>query len=203
MLLASACALSAKSQTKGTNAVGFGVRITDNKSEYNVGNTSYTYENRLRYYNLSYGRFVKDSRRLGVTAYYSNENSKGSNSASIDKGNNYGGSLNYTAYYPLFGKFYAFAGGNAGYLYGNRKSNVDGSGFRTTNQSNRYNVGATGGAAYFLSKRFAFEAQLLNADIYYQKEKIIGSNSKATSSSFNISSAGAITNLGFNIYFLF
>jgi len=72
---------------------------------------------------------------------------------------------------------------------------------------NAYSLGAYGGATWFLSRRLAFEANLLSPDFSYSKLKndqvISGSNSNNTSTNFSLNTAGAINGLGFKIYFLF
>ncbi|HYK77166.1 MAG TPA: hypothetical protein VEV16_09320, partial [Daejeonella sp.] len=74
--------------------------------------------------------------------------------------------------------------------------------------TNNYSVGAFGGLSFFISKRFAFEADLLSANVGYSKSTNKQSDPlqgkfKTETTSFNLSTSGSINNLGFKIYFLF
>ena len=198
-LLLAACTWTAQSQTKGTNAIGFGVSSQTTKHE-NESNSVFDSEQKSTNYSLTYGHFIKDNTRVGLTAFYSDGSTESSGTETNSKG--YGGMLHYQKYYPLLKKFYAFAGGRGRYMYTEDEWNDDAPS-ENSQKSNLYGIGAYGGAAYFLSKRFAFEVQLLSADFSYHRATNSDNNSKTTQTSLNVSSTGAINNLGFNIYFLF
>lgn len=67
----------------------------------------------------------------------------------------------------------------------------------------------SGGLTWFVSKRFALETNLLSASATYAKSERTGTTNvnssgyKNTYSNFNLSSTGAISNLGFKVYILF
>lgn len=72
-----------------------------------------------------------------------------------------------------------------------------------------YSAGVHGGITWLVSKRFALETSLLSAAATYSKtEQTPGSvtesnDSKYTTTNFNLSSTGALSNLGFKFYLLF
>ena len=194
-------AFCAKSQTKGTNAIGLGLSSQTTKQESGENLNSFESEQKATNFSLTYGNFIKNNSKIGLTARYgygSSESTFGS-SSSFDS---YGGALHYQHYYPLLKKFFAFAGGRVEYDYALNK--ITGSENATSEwKSNMYSIGAYGGAAYFLSKRFSFEAQLLSAGFHYHQQKHLENSMKSKQTGFNVSTNGFINNLGFNIYFLF
>ena len=204
MLLAFACTLSAKSQTKGTNAIGLGVGSFEREIEYTTEAASVSDKQKDTWYSLSYGRFVRENVKVSIAGSYSHSQSKVTNNDYANKSDGYGGSISYQHYYVLLKRFYAYAGGRGGYSFAESKSkNGSNEQYLTRSKTNSYDLGAYGGFAYFLSKRFAFEAQLLSAKASYIKEKAINGNSATSYTTWNVNSSGSINNLGFNIYFLF
>jgi len=195
-------ALFAQAQTKGTNTLGLGVSVSTSKMD-GAGQTSDEQKNRVL--SLGYGHFIKDNERIGINLSYGKfDNTLSGNYRNTVK--SYGGTLTYQKYYPLFKKLYAFGGGRGG--YNNSSDNYNNSTSGQGYKENLYNLGAYGGVTWFVSKRFAFEADLLSADIFYRKTKYNSSEANGTSNSrtttnFNLSTTGAINNLGFKIYFLF
>lgn len=203
-----ATAMAANAQTKGTNALSFGVNSNTNKLSGN------NYENKVKSntFTLGYGYFFKDNNKIGLDLTYGlskNTYSSGNTNGNDQEQKSYGGNLSYQHYFPLVKTLYAYAGGKAGYAYS--KNNTS---FNNTNSqvldytSNQYAVGAYGGITWFVSKRFAFETSLLSADIIYSKteQNEVNANNfftKSESTSFNLSSQGFINNLGFKIYILF
>ncbi|HEX8378522.1 MAG TPA: hypothetical protein VF602_11950, partial [Pedobacter sp.] len=159
VLVISAGTISINAQTKGTNALGFGV--TSQKTEVEWKGNEYNEpsfdKQKQNNYSLTYGRFIKDNTRLGITGSISNGEQENSHSSYKFKG--YGVGMNYQRYYPLLKKFYAFAGGSANFFHTDIKNYGEFSG--GSGNSQQYGIGANGGAAYFLSKRFAFEVQLV------------------------------------------
>jgi hypothetical protein len=200
VLVISACAISINAQTKGTNAFGFGVSSQKSETDWNGDESNYsqTEKRAQSYYSLTYARFIKDNTRLGITGSVSRGKQEYSNSAY--KSNGYGVEINYQKYYPLLKKFYAFAGGRASTFHENFNNTGE---FSESGRSQQYGVGAMGGAAYFLSKRFAFEAQLLSADFIYFESRNAGNHSNRNQSSFHASTSGFINDLSFKIYLLF
>ena len=197
-LIATVGTFSAKSQTKGTNAVGIGLtteKFTRESDKYGYKDKG---ENNL--YSLTYGRFIKDNVRIGLTGNYSEYSTNYSTYSSKSK--NYGGSINYQKYYPLLKKFYAIAGGRGSYFYQENKGAYSND-VPTSSKYNTYSVGAYGGAAYFLTKHIAFETELLSANFSYGKNIDNSAEQKTETKRLNLSTTGFINNLGFNIYFLF
>lgn len=192
-------------QTKGTNAVSFGLTSTTNKvtvSNYEdkVKNNSFT---------LGYGYFFKDNNKIGLDLTYGLNKNTYNNNISNQEIKSYGGNLSYQHYFPLVRTLFAYAGGKAGYTYSKNNSQYINTYPQLTSfSSNQYAVGAYGGITWFVSKRFALETNLLSADITYSKteQNEVNANSYFTKSeytSFNLSSQGFINNLGFKIYILF
>jgi hypothetical protein len=196
LVLLAATSFFAHSQTKGTNALGFGFSVSTNKSEGNDG--LFNSESKFQNYSLTYGRFIKDNVRIGVNANYVHGTNDYSSFSTLTKG--YGGSFHYQKYFPLLKKFYAFANSQTGYQYSQEASSSNEKFERNMQQ---VNLGASGGVAYFLSKRVLLEADLLSTGISYARYTDETNNGKATNMSFNLSSSGAVSGLGFKIYFLF
>jgi len=203
--LAASLSLCGYAQTKGTNALGFGVNVNSGKNEYN-NSPEIRNENKTRSFTLGYGLFIEDNTRVGLDLNYgTNEFSTNEN---IDQSSKlYGGNLTYQRYYPLIKTLYAYAGGKAGYSYSKQKNYN-----RTTNQredtatGNSYSLGGYGGLTWFVSKCFAFETNLLSANISYNSQEQNNTNFqdyKTKQTSFNMSTDGFIDNLGFKIYLLF
>ncbi|TCC89299.1 hypothetical protein EZ428_16525 [Pedobacter frigiditerrae] len=194
-----ATAFTANAQTKGTNALSFGVNVNTEKYKSPGGEN----ETKVNSYSIGYGNFIKDNTKIGFDLNYSkSENSNGIYNSDIK---NYGGNLTYQKYFPLVKTLFAYAGGRGGYNYGKQENTSPSQ--VTAYTSNTYNVGAFGGITWFLSKRFAFETSLLSANASYtkteQKENSSGNTFDYKRTSFNLSSEGFINNLGFKIYILF
>jgi len=191
-------------QTKGTNALSFGVNSTKSKSSGN----NYETESKNNSFTLGYGYFFKDNDKIGLDLTYGiNKNSSGNNNNQEQK--SYGGNLSYQHYFPLVKTLFAYAGGKASYTYAKNNSLYDSSYPQVTDfTSNQYALGAYGGITWFISKRFALETSLLSADIVYNKtaQNEVNANNFFTKNeytSFNLTSQGFINNLGFKIYILF
>lgn len=198
-VMASLCGYA---QTKGTNALSFGVSVNKVTTEQNVPDGLSSSEAKNNNFGLGYGLFIKDNAKLGVEFLYSVYESKLNASRSEQKG--YGANATYQQYYPILKKLYAYAGGKLGYLYTKQEfSNGD----MDDLTGNQYQLGAYGGVTWFLSKRFALETSLLSADINYATSDQKGVNGtmgyKQKSTSFSFSSKGFINDLGFKIYLLF
>ncbi len=187
-------------QTKGTNALGFGiVSTTEKTSGYSNDN-----KNTLNSFTLSYGHFIKDNTKIGVEVNYG-ENKQETINLSNYESKVYGGNINYQRYFPIVKTLYAYAGGKAGYSYS--KGTYSGQNNGQGNKNEQYGVGAYGGVTWFVSKRFAFETSLLSANVSYSKteqsDNNYGTYHKNTRTSFDMSTQGFINNLGFKIYLLF
>ena len=197
VLAFSTITLGINAQTKGTNALGFGVTSQRYENSWNENGSMQTQKQNA--FSITYGRFIEDNSRLGLTGSLSRGKYEGSSFSSKTDG--FGGGLHYQKYYPLFKKLYAFGGGRVATFH-EKIRNFNGES-TSSGSSRNYSIGANGGAAFFLSKRFAFEAQLLSADFSYTKTKNAGSSMNSENSFLNITTKGFINDLGFNIYFLF
>ena len=191
-------AFAATAQTKGTNTLGLGVSVMDSKIQ-NENNQS---SNKVTSFSLGYGHFVADNKRIGFELMYGNSEYMNNNQGQTFK--NYGANVSFQNYYPLIKTLYAYAGGLAGY----QQSNEEGS-YNSQSESitRNYSVGARGGLTWFVSKRFAFEADLLSANVSYSKTSYSYLSAyelqKNSSTNFNLSTKGFIDDLGFKIYLLF
>lgn len=194
-------------QTKGTSTLGLGANVSTNKSSSGINNANEsTNEIKNTYFNLGYGYFIKDNTRLGVDFSYGINKHHQSNTNYAHESKSYGASVSYQKYFPIVKTLYAYAGGTGGYAYtktANNNSNTIGD--RT--EGNTYNVGAYGGVTWFLSKRFAFETNLLSANVVYNESKYKGQStnyqSNQESTNFSLNTKGFIDDLGFKIYLLF
>lgn len=199
-----AASLCGYAQTKGTNALGFGITSQTFKTKYQDSSLqNQTEENKYNYYGLSYGLFIKDNTKLGVEFNYGTQDNKYSSNTPGNKSKTYGVGANYQYYYPLVQRLYAYAGGRV--FYSNTKTE-DRRGNYDDIKTNDYSVGVNGGVTWFVSKRFALETSLLSANASYSKTKrsISGTSYyENTANSFNLSSTGSLTNLGFKVYILF
>jgi hypothetical protein len=196
--------LSVHAQTKGTNTFGLGLNFSKQKYEQTSQGVNYVNEQQTKGISLGYGHFIDDNVKLGTEFFYgTNESSSFGGSEYNTK--TYGGNLNYQRYLSIFKKFYAFGGGRVAYNYskGVNVSNNEDSGHST----NVYSVGVHGGLSWFFAKRLALEADLLTANIAYDRTRQTGatvnSTYKNSSTGFNLSTSGSVNGLGFKIYFLF
>jgi hypothetical protein len=183
-------------QTKGTNTISLGVSTLS--SESTAGPFKSTNDATLL--SVGLGHFIKDNAKIGVSFSYSTEKNTSSAGSAPLKGKGYLGGLSYQHYYPLFSKFYAFAGASATYAY--QKTDLS---LTSTVTEDTYSAGGFGGLTYFVSRHFAFETNLLAATVGYQKSKEHNSSSSmvTTTRLFDLTTTGFITNLGFSIQFLF
>lgn len=194
-------------QTKGTNALGFGISSQTSKYEARSENgATEINKSKMNNFSLSYGLFIKDNTKLGLDVSYGNQDYQYVANVSGSKSKSYGAGINYQQYYPLVKKLYAFAGGSLGYGY-TKTDNANP--IYEDRKTDRYSIGVDGGLTWFFSKRFAIESSLLSASASYTVDKQKGNNNNGQSSyensytNFNLSSSGAFNNLGFKIYLLF
>lgn len=203
-IMAALCAIAftANAQTKGTNTLGFGVNFNSNKS----ASPQTENEQKNNAYSLGYGHFIKENAKITVELSYGE--SKFTNGNSVQNQKDYGGLIGYQKYFPLVKTFYVFAGARAGYTYGSGESKSINSSSSSINKFNSYNLRAAGGLAWFVSKSFALETDLLSAGATYMKNTQNGADGSTynytnTSKSFNLSNGGLFNNLGFKVYLLF
>ncbi len=196
---------TADAQTEGTNTLGLGINSQKQESEVNSQAGTERLTQTTRFFSLGYGHFVKENVRIGVDFSYGKSEVDFSQGGGGSNQNFYGGRLSYQKYYPLLKKFYAFAGARGGYDYSKSETDNSQNGFL----SHTYSAGGYGGLTWFLSKRFAFETDLLSANVSYSKtenqniDPITNNTFESNTTNFNLTTTGAINNLGFKIYFLF
>ncbi|MES2830056.1 MAG: hypothetical protein V4687_18000 [Bacteroidota bacterium] len=194
-------------QTKGTNTIGAGISMSAEKTEavysgIGTGTARYTSDS----YTLNYGYFIKDNSKLSINLLYGKSKQTLDNSETGYDINIFGGSLNYQKYYVLINKLHAFAGGEVGYSYSKNDYADQSMVYRT---GRTYSAGASGGLAYFFSKRFAIETTLLSASGSYSwnREQGTDSNSgnsyKNTRKTFNLRNGGAFRDFGVTFYLMF
>lgn len=207
--LAVSLSLSGYAQIKGTSALSLGVNVSTNKTEYNdvSGNiTVPTSEYKSRSFTLGYGFFVKDNSKIGIELIYGKTKNTYDDIVIGSKNDTYGGNVSYQKYYPLLKGLYVYAGGKAGYSY-SKFTNNNSDNISDVTKTDKYLVGAYGGITWFLSSRFAFETNLLSANIDYSKseqnDSTNGYDYKNKNTNFNLTTQGFIDNLGFKIYLLF
>jgi len=191
-------------QTKGTNALSFGVNVNSTKNTFNNVEQS---ESKNNLFTLGYGYFFKDNSKIGLELVYG-ENKVSREGVEITSYKNSGGNLSYQKYFPLVKTLYAYAGGRVSYMHGEQADTQQTQNTASTDyKSNTYSLGAYGGVTWFLSKRFALETSLLSADFSYNSteftQNAFFSSAKSKQTNFNLSSQGFINNLGFKVYILF
>jgi len=202
-VLASLCGYA---QTKGTNALSLGVSAYASKTEQNIPSGSASQKQKQNTFSLGYGHFISDHTKLGIDLTYGHGTSTSTSTSQDNATDIFGGALSYQEYYPLIGKFYAYAGGAASYSFS--KLDYDDPQNLNSYKSNSYGLGAYGGITWFISKRWALETNLLSATASYttadQTDGTGGSpvyTKKDTS--FSLNTEGVINDLGFKIYLLF
>lgn len=197
LLLVALCAtaLSVSAQTKGTNTLGLGI----NSSETNYNSGSSEQKHRANSFNLDYGHFFADNKRIAIgVGYGKNKNNSVVGNASISDFNRiFSAQVSYQKYYPLVKNLYAYAGARGAYTQENTEASTNNS------ATKNYNLGAMGGLTWFASKRFAFETNLLSAGAVYSQTTLEGTSGGNTNSSFHLQTGGSITNLNFKVYLLF
>jgi len=188
-------------QTKGTNALGFGLGFSssDTKNATDINDRTSTDAT------LSYGHFIKDNTKLGINLVYGRSKSESNGYVNTSKSDILGAFVGYQKYYPLVKTLNAFAAGSAGYI--NYKQSTFAGPQSYNNQTDEYSLGASGGLAWFFSKRFALETTVLNTNMSYSKtertDQNSGNSSSTNTSNFNVSTQGSITELNFRIFLLF
>ena len=205
-VLASLCGFA---QTQGTNTLGLGVSVNQNRSESNDGFEINSSKDNLSTFLLSYGYFIKDNQKLFVNLNYSKNKLSYTDYPRSININVYGGSVGYQHYFPLLNSFYAYAAGSGGYNHTRNDKSENNNEYNHNVRRNEYYLNGSGGLAWFFSEHFAIEADLISLNASYADFKATTSTLQAFSSqnnkarTFNLSSQGAINNLGFRIYFLF
>jgi hypothetical protein len=194
------------SQTKGTSALSLGISSSTSEYKDSTFPNDQTNKNSGLGMRLGYGLFVADNSKVALELIYNQNKQEYSGSMSYNKTKGYGAAINYQRYFPLVKTFYAFAGGGAQYIRSKSDNDSDNS-FDQFDKTNTYSLGASGGLAWFISKRWALETHLLSTGFYYAENEYgnISDNrrysTKATS--FSLSSDGVFNNLGFKVYLLF
>jgi hypothetical protein len=142
------------SQTKGTSALSLGISSSTNEYKDTDLPSDQTNKSTSLGVRLGYGLFVTDNNKVGIELIYSQFKQDYSGSMSYNKTKGYGAAINYQRYFPLVKTFYAFAGGGAQYVR-TRNDNDSDNVFDGFDKTNTYSLGASGGLAWFISKRWA------------------------------------------------
>ncbi len=203
LLTAMAVALSVcgYAQTKGTNALGFGIGVSSSDTK----NTTDIRDQKSTNLTLGYGHFIKDNVKLGFNLVYGRSKVESNGYVNTDKNDYFGAGVGYQPHYPLYKTLYAFALGSAGYYHYKQSWIVGEESYR--NLRNEYSLGAAGGLAWFFSKRLALETTLLSTNMSFSRtertDQKSGNTNSTNTSDFNLSTQGSITDLNFRIYLLF
>ncbi|HMI02361.1 MAG TPA: outer membrane beta-barrel protein [Pedobacter sp.] len=204
--LAVVASLCGYAQTKGTNALSLGVSTYTSKSEQNIPSGNARQKQKQSSFSLGYGHFISDNTKLGIDLLYGRSSSTSTNNTQNNATEIFGGGLSYQKYYPLIGKFYAYAGGSASYSL--TKLDYDDLQNLNSFKSNSYGLGAYGGVTWFINKRWALETRLLSATASYTTTNQTDGTSasdvyKKRDTNFSLNTQGIINDLGFKIYLLF
>ncbi len=140
LIMAALCAVAfnVNAQTKGTNALSFGVSTYTTSSSSNVPQNAY--EAKQNSFTLGYGHFFQDNSKMGLEFSYGllKYNYPNTNNPSQEF-KNYGAILSYQKYYPIVKTLFAYAGAKGGYAISKESrinTNIE------KNDSNAYSVGA-------------------------------------------------------------
>ena len=188
-------------QTKGTNALGFGIGVSSSDTK----NTTDIRDQKSANLTLGYGHFIKDNTKLGFNLVYGRSKVESNGYVNTDKNDYFGAGVGYQQYYPLYKTLHAFAVGSGAYNHYKQSSIIGTESYR--NLRNEYSLGAAGGLTWFFSRRFALESTLLGTNMSFSKTERIDQNSGNTNSTnttdFYLSTQGSFTDLNFRIYLLF
>lgn len=102
--------LSGYAQTKGTNTLGLTLGSTSLKSDHPNVNLTDTKSSGFNVA-LGYGFFVEDNSKISLDLSFGrNKTEEIGSVTNLNEGKNYGANFTYQKYFPLVGKFYAYAG---------------------------------------------------------------------------------------------
>jgi len=210
-LIAILFSINGYAQRKGTNAISLGISIDNEQQEDVFVNTQ---ESKSKSYSLGFGFFFNDHDKIGVELLHSNSKNEfrslrqpGGSEADRDS---YGGNLSYQHYYLLSKALYLYAGVNGGFTHSKYvyTDYYELPIIRSDVQKN-YSSGAFGGVAWFVSKTFAFEVNIISLNFNYNISSEIEESSNdyvsktGNSTNFNLTTQGLINNLGIKIFILF
>jgi len=206
--LAVLLSVSGYAQTKGTSTLGLTLGSNTIKNDYTDPANADTKITGLDI-GLGYGFFIKDNSKISLDLSYGRNKQKSAGTGGSDsKSDTYGASITYQKYFPLVGKFYAYAGGKADYFRSNQSQtviyNVDPE--VRNYKGDTYKLNAVGGLSWFFAKHWAIETQLLSAGALYAnyKQKYASSTTQlAEQTGFSLNSGGFLKDTSFKIYFLF
>lgn len=195
-------------QTKGTSTLGLGFGSFTQKSQYTSQDEVERKASSVGLI-LGYGYFIEDNVRLGLDLDFNRSKQEYTADESSDnKSNTKGIALSYQRYYPLIGKFYAYAGGKGSYSHYKQEQLAPAgtTSLDFTTEGDNYGLSAFGGLSWFVSKRWALETQLLSAGASYTTSSTTnqgGFERSDKQTNFGLSSGGLFNNTSFKIYFLF
>jgi hypothetical protein len=198
VLIAFACALSAKSQTKGTNAIGLGGGISSQETTKVPDDGSYKNDNKSWNVSLNYGYFLKDNLEFEPNVFVGGSKSSstfsGMGPVETD-GKAWGAGLRVNKYYPLFKRLYLNGGVGVGYALNkfDRLKHED------------YFLNANGGLSLFVGKHLRFRTILFSANASYAKtaNKNSSEGTESKSKSFNFSNTSKIADQTISLALLF
>ncbi|WP_169304388.1 outer membrane protein [Pedobacter frigoris] len=192
-------------QTKGTSALGLGVNTSTSKYVTAENGVISENTNKISSFNLNYGFFIKDNTKLSVDFSYGQSKQGLVENDNYNEAKIYGIGLSYQQYFPLTGKFYAFAGGRGS--YGKSKQEyLNNATDRPEITGDAFGLNAIGGLSWFVSRHWALETTLLSAGANYTKQSqtaVSGSSASYKNTSFDLKSGGLFDELGFKVYFMF
>ncbi|MGY4386154.1 hypothetical protein ACVWYN_003204 [Pedobacter sp. UYP24] len=203
--LAVILSINGYSQMKGTNALGLGINSSKFQSTDVGSATDQKNINRQSNFSLSYGYFIMDKAKIGIDLLYGSSKNQYGISMPDYKVKSRGINLNYQQYIPVFKTLYAFAGGRAGYSSSKTTYNDYNEGIPSSNNNefNNYSIGANGGLAWFINKRWALETELLSANASYGESKRKDKLRYIDQTNFNLATTGFVNNLAFKIFLTF
>jgi hypothetical protein len=156
----------AGAQTKGTNLVGIGLYSYNN----NTGNSAQKSKDEQSNITFNFGHFIKDNARINLAYSVTGYEWRNANNTSGNDNKNENFSLSYVNYHTIAKKLSYTV--QKTISYGTFKNQTLNSGNWTlANKGTNVGVGLSVGLAYFLSKRFMFEGDLMAATATFGTEK--------------------------------
>lgn len=156
----------AGAQTKGTNLVGLGFYSNNTNTGDSDQKEKYDYTN----VSFSYGYFIKENARIGLGYSFGNNQYKNAAKTAGWENKNSSFSFSYTNYYTLAKKLSYTV--QESISFGSFKNqNFNTGNWTLGNKGTNVTAGVSVGLAYFISKRFMIEGDMIGAYASFGTDK--------------------------------
>ena len=175
----------AGAQTKGTNLVGIGYANFSNNNTGNSTQKDKSYNDNLGF---NYGYFIKDNARINLGYSFGKNGYRNPDKTSGYDNKNSNFSFSYVNYHTLAKKLSYTV--QKSISFGSFKSeNFNAGNFTLGNKGTNVGLGLSVGLAYFISKRFMVEGEMIGANATFGTEK---------SNTYNVKTRNINVNTAFN-----